>query len=505
MILAAEDKDGINIHPKTRWLFRTEYDKKVNMELFLTIYGEIPEEKKDVNLTIHHPNKQPNLGFPTEKLSFEKGICEIQITPVDPANIRGYIDGQMYQFHYTYEDEYLPNVDSMPALNIAIFILVWNKFTPPSTPNWITHIRPIFLQYRNLYPVMRINFMDLGNYYDVVKHKKRILQTMQLDQNSPNFMPVTRDLSPKKTEMIIHWLSQDTPPSGYDASIVINMETLKYLLQIAIQLEHATIPVYLNGYLSIKPGQNGKVSELLDDIIIQEMYHMAQASNLLNAFGGNPNLLDPNFIIPYPAYLPAGVLPDVEVTIDKLSLRQIETVYMGIETPHHEVDEYGLTKLIMLLEEIAIGNNVFDMLEEFLQPVNQSVHHNTIGEVYQAILYVMSELHNHSSLVFSSKVPQLEIGSVMQVHNFSDAVKAIKMIVSEGEGASACNPSMADNPKLLSHYFKFASIIRKRFAKAIPYKSTEKEEKVGRPVKAVPHFNRVIANLCEFYCFHIMH
>lgn len=489
------------------------------MELFLTIYGTIPATS-NVNVTIHHPDVKPRLHFPTKDLSFNSGICKIQITPVDPDNIRGYIDGQMYQFHYTYNQEHLPNVGSLPALNVGIFVLVWNKFIKPSKPYWVTHIRPIFLQYRNLYPVMRVNFMDLGNYYDVVKHKRSILRTMTVDRVNPNFMPVTRDLSPNKTEMITDWLKQDQPPSGYNASIVISMETLRYLLQIAIQLEHATIPVYLNGYLSIKPGQNGEIKDLLHGIFIQEMFHMAQASNLLNALGGNPNLLDPHFIIPYPAYLPAGVLPDVEVTINKLSLRQIETVYMGIETPYHEVDEYGLTRLITLLEEITFGNDPKDSLHDFLHNVTspQSVNHNTIGEVYQAILYLISRLNQSNSLIFSNKVPQLKIGSVIPVYTFSDAVKAIKTIVSEGEGASPCNPLTAKDKDSLSHYFKFASIIRKRFAEAIAYKNvtpSQQAKKVHKIFKylslqsldikhrrfEISTYNR---KLCIFFIFRVL-
>ena len=453
------------------------------MKLFLTIYGTISDGTKPVTVKFKSPKTEPKLTIGDTQFD-NNGICTIEITPTDPANVRKYIDGQMYIFHYTYNGgERLPDkipVEINSYLNIGIFMLVWNKFDKPSQPNWITHIRPIFLQYRNLYPVMRVNFMDLGNYYDVVKHKRGICRTMELNRNNPNFMPVTRDLSSKKTEMITEWLKADNPPLGLETSNIISMETLRYLLQIAIQLEHATIPPYLSGYLSIKPGQNGEVRDLLHGIIIQEMFHMAQASNLLNAFGGNPNLLDPHFIIPYPAYLPAGVLPDVEVAINKLSLRQIETVYMGIETPYHEVDEYGLTRFIMLLEDISVGDKPKDSLYDFLHNVqsNQTTHHNTIGEIYQGILYLLHHLHDSDKLHFSEKeIPQLEIGTVIQVHTFSDAVKAIKTIVSEGEGASPCNPLMAKDKDSLSHYFKFASIVRKRFVEAFPYVHDKQEDK----------------------------
>ncbi len=449
------------------------------MELFRTIYGKLSQattndDCENVKVCISKPQVEPEVQYsPKDPASFnQKGILNINVTPVDPKNVRGYIDGQLYQFTYNYcnqtFDQALFREDDMDLLNSGIFIVVWDNFTIPANPNWITDIRPIFLQYRNLYPVMRINFMDLGNYHDVVKNKKSILRSMALDRNDPNFMPVTRDLSPNKTDMIKKWLEQKEQVFGEEYNAVVNINTLRYLLQIAIQLEHATIPPYLNGYLFIKPGQNGEVKDLLHGIIIQEMFHMAQASNLLNAIGGHPNLLDPNFIIPYPAYLPAGVLPHVEVTIDKLSMRQIEAVYMGIETPYHEVDEYGLSKLMKLLEDISVGAYLQGLENFFSYKDEQSAHHNTIGEVYQAIVYLISHLNNTGQLPFWDSVPQLTIGTVIKVDNVTSALKAIKTIVSEGEGASPCNPLETNNDTdSLSHYFKFTSIIRKRFAEAI--------------------------------------
>ena len=54
---------------------------------------------------------------------------------------------------------------------------------------------------------------------------------------------------------------------------VVNL--LLDLLQTALQLEHSTIPIYLNGFLSIKPWQNQEVNKTIHQIIVDEMFHFA--------------------------------------------------------------------------------------------------------------------------------------------------------------------------------------------------------------------------------------
>jgi hypothetical protein len=48
--------------------------------------------------------------------------------------------------------------------------------------------------------------VDLGNYASVVANKAGLEMVFSLPQENPLYMPVTRDLSPAKRQMILNWL-----------------------------------------------------------------------------------------------------------------------------------------------------------------------------------------------------------------------------------------------------------------------------------------------------------
>ena len=444
----------------------TDADKLSDDKLYINYSSSILDKDKGEQL--------PELDFP-KKTTIN---CEISITIQamnDPKNIRKYKDGQIYalEYHYRKDNDSVRVRNWMTAMNTAILVLVWNGFKVPDNINWITHIRPIFQQYANLYPVMKINFMDLGNYYDVKKHSERIRTTMVLPFDDPNFMPVTRDLSPCKTQMIVDWLKSEEKTFVAPA-VPITDETLKNLLQIALQLEHATIPPYLSGYLSIKHGQNQEVKEILRKIVIDEMYHLAQVSNILNAIGGNPNLFKPDFVLPYPSYLPGGAHPNVMITIDKISYRQIQNVYMEIEKPFHElIKPVRTSRAKMNQDDCTVKKK-----ELFADYRDAFTHHNTIGELYAAIIWVLYDLTNcgQNTSIFDrkkgEKVAQLAVKDrLVNVTKYEDALDGINLITEQGEGASPCNPFPKTNGTSgkdgncadMSHYFAFASIVHKHF------------------------------------------
>jgi len=66
-------------------------------------------------------------------------------------------------------------------------------------------VQPIFQQYANLYPVMK-QYVDLSDYTDVVAKASLVKATFGVPVTDARYMPVTRDLSRAKREMIIQWL-----------------------------------------------------------------------------------------------------------------------------------------------------------------------------------------------------------------------------------------------------------------------------------------------------------
>ena len=71
------------------------------------------------------------------------------------------------------------------------------------------------------------------------------------------------------------------PARGHDVN------WLKQGLQAAVELEFATIPVYLCGMWSIQE-QSGPAYERINSIVIEEMLHMGLACNMLTTLDGTP-------------------------------------------------------------------------------------------------------------------------------------------------------------------------------------------------------------------------
>src|SRR2546421_7001389 len=112
-------------------------------------------------------------------------------------------------------------------------------------------------------------------------------------------------------------ISQVTPGTRIDRSHiapVTTREELIYLLSRASELEHGLACIYLFAAYSLK----NDVSEggMTDDqaalvrgwrwhlaaVAIEEMFHLAQVSNLLTAIGGAPHFKRTNFPMPASAY-----------------------------------------------------------------------------------------------------------------------------------------------------------------------------------------------------------
>ncbi len=75
------------------------------------------------------------------------------------------------------------------------------------------------------------------------------------------------------------------------------------LLQEAIKVEHGTIPLYLTNLYSIND-QSSFAAQTIRSVVMEEMLHMVQAANVLNAIGGHPFLDRPDFVPTYPLMLP---------------------------------------------------------------------------------------------------------------------------------------------------------------------------------------------------------
>ena len=284
---------------------------------------------------------QPALHAPSHVITNENGIATLFIKANDPKNNRSFLDGQLYPFMFSVksQNKSCSNIcenDPIMAMNMVFVILVFDQYKPKGLePTWLDDVYPIFKQYANLYPVMTENFVDLGNYFDVVNKKRIIKMTMELPVSHPNYMPVTRDLSKSKREAILKWLSNDELPIG-EPKNYYSVENLRKDLQTALELEYSTIPLYHTAWASIKQGYNLEVQAVIKRILVQEMMHMSLVANILNAVGGEPSLYSKDVFPRYPSRLPGGVQPGLVVPMEKLSISLIMNVFMKIEEPELE-------------------------------------------------------------------------------------------------------------------------------------------------------------------------
>ena len=354
--MLAEAPDGIDIHPYNKWSLRKNPGEQATVKLIATHFGKplpsvlVKLETCDVNCD-SFTKGGPTVGQPPlpHVLNFsrtnEDGIATFDIDTTDPKNNRGFIDGQVYFFRYSINGQNLADCldmcrkDTFKLINLLVAIRVWDNYTTNGRePTWLDHVYPVFKQYANLYPVMTKNFVDLGNYYEVINYRHKLKKSLELPMSYPGYLPVTRDLSASKREVILKWLEQEKPLIGHSKGDY-TVEHLREELQTALEVEHATIPPYMTAWASIKDQSNQEVQNILKDVLDQEMIHMALVGNILNAVGGTPSLNSRTFIPNYPSHLPGRLQPDLVVPIKKISLPLLRNVFMKIEQPELDLQE----------------------------------------------------------------------------------------------------------------------------------------------------------------------
>ena len=446
------------------------------------------------------------------------------------------IDGQVYNFYFCVD---VPgNCEPPDSLlsNVLLTFLAFSTTDYTRPYNWVDHVQPIFEQVHHLHYIMR-TILDLSNFTEVTSYHNRELLRISFEKEitDPNYMPVTRDLSPTKRLMILEWLKNprydatsssppgqpadpicQTPPSptrlkptplpfnppprcllknipfnvdpekedpyfreifynqqfptfksaaehpprplfGFESEqeeteISTLMKTIPFLpdcsveslreqLQLAIQLEFSTLPLYLTSLYSIMEDCNTEAYRLMRNIAMQEMLHFAQAANILIAVGGNVRINHRDVVPSYPSEgLPGGVLPNLTVSLKKFELYHVYSNFMGVETP-------ALTYVARPEPEYTL---------------------NTIGQFYKEILLCMwvlgDSIYDPSSVDKQVKWPWSEpedIGQLYTVTDFASAKKAIDQIVEQGEGASPINPEDKTTDQY-AHFYRFEEIVCRR-------------------------------------------
>jgi hypothetical protein len=403
-------------------------------------------------------------GFPAKVTTGADGRALIALSGKDPGNPRKWVDGVSVECPYGFA----------AGANEPEGLLAVRIFDPcpvPARPTWVRDVQPILQQYSNLYPSMNA-ILDLGNYNHVVRHQTYIRRTLLAPQESPNHMPVTRDLSPGRRDMIVKWLDTKPAPPILEIDTV---EDLRAALQQALLVELATIPPYLATLFSIKPGHNVKIAELIRGVVIEEMQHLAQVCNILNAVGGKPQIGRPALVPTYPGKLPGPVMPDVTVRLRRLSIEHVRNCFMAIEQPDHPtVDGKEFKGAVIKPENVLMdrAGNVKSVPDKDIRALEDWFNKAeytpmTIGWFYDQIARGISKLDQGGKLFTGD--PGLQVswpdapGVLYRVTDKKSALLAIYQIVEQGEGSphDLDGDNLAD-PNELGHYYRFAEIVEGR-------------------------------------------
>jgi hypothetical protein len=225
-ISVSEPQNGLYMRAD-KFVFRLSPGESASVRLYASKWGKPYSEARVISIfdpsqlqMATDPKQSLAVGEPKDALAFsacvltkQNGVAYLEITAKNPNNPRGYIDGQIYGIRPMLE-ETIPSGSAYPFNPWDfISILVWDEFAPKDV-SWNGCVRDILIQYANLYPIMR-RFVDLSNYQSVCEHRELLDQALNLPEEDPNFMPVSRDLSPAKREAISRWLKNELPPIGF--------------------------------------------------------------------------------------------------------------------------------------------------------------------------------------------------------------------------------------------------------------------------------------------------
>ena len=518
------------VRPLDNYVFRLTKGQSQSVKLYVTHFGK-PSYNTPVTLQRTNPWTVPEDGIIVESMTAvtnSEGVAEFTFTgglvpyPRKSSKYRELldIDGQVYRFMYNVTpigDTCRRSIYFKKLVNSEIVFgtcvnditfRVWSEFNYTRPYTWVDHVKPIFTKYDMLYPMMR-TILNMSNYNDVIQARNiQLLNfSMRLDITHPSYMPVTRDLSPVKRDMILEWL-EDPRFSVNPANITVLADSVCMETGLMSTFDPPESCQWNNKVLK-EPVFSLKVSE---DVIISPGFeevepvcgpsdyynciaHMPANALLsqwqLDAMHGNCSLeslklqLQQAFQLEFytiPLYLTSmysikeGFNCEVHALIrsvmmqEMLHMAQVGNILIAVGgRPIIDSSEWApkypamglpgnvLPQLNVTLEKASKSHiqRVFMGVE---YPHNTSVTsdeptitNSTIGQFYDQILKCMNKLVNNGQDIFNDSQISLQVewpwdnpyGTLHAIKDLDAAEKAIRDIQDQGEGASPIDPTVS--------------------------------------------------------------
>lgn len=266
---------------------------------------------------------------------------------------------------------------------------------------------------------------------------------------------------------------------------------LQDFLQLAILIEHSTIPPYLTALYSIKDGANLLASQIIRSVAAEEMRHMIMVCNVMNAVDIQPSVNQPENYPVYPMKLPMNV--DFFIGLEKFSTNSMAT-FIAIESRSSlmvkdSTSDHDTEKTVLLSKDRVETTDFWNMkdLTEFLEK-----NINSISEFYDVLFFYIVifqiiafyktnqrfpqsfEELNNGGIFTGNPAKQIRPeqydgsgGTLHTVEDLSGVMKVFKEIKGQGEGTDDMifdiNPSQFEEGAGLAHYFRFKEIFHEHF------------------------------------------
>jgi hypothetical protein len=191
----------------------------------------------------------------------------------------------------------------------------------------------------------------------------------------------------------------------------VDRKALQDAAQLALRVEFSTIPVYLTGMYSIQDPASAPY-QALRAVVMEEMFHVNQAANLVVALGALPCFTGEAAPV-YPGYLPhANPATTPLLGLMPASTTVFEQLYAAIEWP--------------------APSGAPAQLDQY----------DTIAQLYEAL---KQAIERYDGNPFDAPAPEGRQrddiylgkygGTVLKVHDVAGALRAIEEIVKQGEGS----------------------------------------------------------------------
>jgi len=218
------------------------------------------------------------------------------------------------------------------------------------------------------------------------------------------------------------------------------VDDLREHLQLAIQVEVATIPPYLYALYSIKD-QATTSAKYLRSVATEEMLHATLMANILLAVGGEPRFYSPDVLPAHPSPWP-NKIPELVLNLESCTQNVVETTFLGIEAPGQP--------------EAPAQADRYESQGQFYHALEQAIL-RLAGDVdLFANPQTDRQLHDPSGYV-TVKYDDEKSGGLLVVDSVETALAATEVAIHQGEGVQEARYADPDHREL-THYAKFLSL-----------------------------------------------